>query len=87
MGPTFLSGALAAQAEISPRETGCPLVRGPARHVVLNALWAAVNLLCVVLAASHLRKLKKDLSNHILHLLFSNIYGTDDIGHNVILIF
>ncbi|ODN03783.1 hypothetical protein Ocin01_02899 [Orchesella cincta] len=61
LGPTFLSGALAAQAEVTPRTPSCPLVRGPARHAVLNALWAAVNLLCIGLAVNHLRKLKKDL--------------------------
>jgi hypothetical protein len=61
IGPTFLSGALAAQAEITPTAPSCPLVRGPARHAVLNVLWAAVNLLCVALAGAHLRKLKKDL--------------------------
>jgi len=61
LGPTFLSGALAAQAEIIPNVPSCPLVRGPTRHVVLNILWASVNLLCVVLATAHLRKLRKDL--------------------------
>src|SRR5687768_5349258 len=60
-GPTFLSGAIAAQAEIIPPVPSCPLVRGPARHLILNVLWASVNLLCVCLAASHLRKLKRDL--------------------------
>lgn len=65
LGPTFLSGALAAQAEIIPHTPSCPLVRGPARHSVLNALWAAVNLLCIGLAVNHLRKLKKDLGKSV----------------------
>ena len=72
LGPTFLSGALAAQADAPPRTTSCPLVRGPARHVILNALWAAVNLLCVGLAAAHLRKLKKDLSKALSYSLLNS---------------
>lgn len=71
LGPTFLSGALAAQAEVTPRTPSCPLVRGPARHAVLNALWAAVNLLCIGLAVNHLRKLKKDLGTL---LKFTNVW-------------
>ncbi|XP_035710996.1 uncharacterized protein LOC110854398 [Folsomia candida] len=69
LGPTFLSGALAAQADTTPTAPSCPLVRGPARHAVLNALWAAVNLLAVFLASAHLRKLKKDLARARMGLL------------------
>ncbi|CAG9785233.1 unnamed protein product [Diatraea saccharalis] len=65
LGPTFLSGALAASAGsygsygASP---SCPLVRGPFRHYVLNALWIGVNAVCVGLTLFHLKKLHRDLT-------------------------
>ncbi|XP_014363525.2 uncharacterized protein LOC106714914 isoform X1 [Papilio machaon] len=65
LGPTFLSGALAASAGsygsygTSP---SCPLVRGPFRHYVLNALWIGVNAVCIGLTLFHLRKLHRDLT-------------------------
>lgn len=65
LGPTFLSGALAASAgsygSYGPAPS-CPLVRGPFRHYVLNALWIGVNAVCVGLTLFHLRKLHRDLT-------------------------
>ncbi|XP_045764477.1 uncharacterized protein LOC123866820 [Maniola jurtina] len=65
LGPTFLSGALAASAgsygSYGPSPS-CPLVRGPFRHYVLNALWIGVNAVCVGLTLFHLRKLHRDLT-------------------------
>ncbi|XP_017784390.1 PREDICTED: uncharacterized protein LOC108568045 isoform X2 [Nicrophorus vespilloides] len=62
LGPTFLSGALAAQGEPGHRAPSCPLIHGPLRHYILNALWIAVNLVCVLLTLFHLRKLHRDLT-------------------------
>ncbi|XP_061709758.1 uncharacterized protein LOC133519711 isoform X4 [Cydia pomonella] len=68
LGPTFLSGALAASAGhygsygASP---SCPLVRGPFRHYVLNALWIGVNAVCVGLTLFHLKKLHRDLTKTV----------------------
>lgn len=65
LGPTFLSGALAASAgSYSSYGPGpsCPLVRGPFRHYVLNALWIGVNAVCVGLTLFHLKKLHRDLT-------------------------
>ncbi|XP_077288430.1 uncharacterized protein LOC143912864 [Arctopsyche grandis] len=62
LGPTFLSGALAASADSGPRSPSCPLVHGPYRHYVLNVLWIAINLICVLLTLFHLRKLHRDLT-------------------------
>ncbi|KAK4879010.1 hypothetical protein RN001_007156 [Aquatica leii] len=62
LGPTFLSGALAAQAELGHSAPSCPLIHGPLRHYVLNVLWIAVNLICVLLTLFHLRKLHRDLT-------------------------
>lgn len=65
LGPTFLSGALAASAgsygSYGPAPS-CPLVRGPYRHYVLNALWIGVNAVCVGLTLFHLKKLHRDLT-------------------------
>ncbi|XP_049794570.1 uncharacterized protein LOC126204215 [Schistocerca nitens] len=62
LGPTFLSGALAASAEVSHNAPSCPLVHGPFRHYVLNVLWIAVNVVCVLLTLFHLHKLHRDLT-------------------------
>ncbi|XP_050512562.1 uncharacterized protein LOC114343967 isoform X2 [Diabrotica virgifera virgifera] len=62
LGPTFLSGALAAQGEGGHKAPSCPLIHGPLRHYILNALWIAVNLVCVFLTLFHLRKLHRDLT-------------------------
>ncbi|XP_066138175.1 uncharacterized protein [Euwallacea fornicatus] len=62
LGPTFLSGALAAQGEAGHKHPSCPLIYGPLRHYILNALWIAVNLVCVTLTLFHLRKLHRDLT-------------------------
>jgi len=62
LGPTFLSGALAANHEAHMDGPSCPLVQGPYRHYVLNAIWILINLLCVMLTIYHLHKLYKDLS-------------------------
>nr|XP_022918774.1 uncharacterized protein LOC111427742 isoform X3 [Onthophagus taurus] len=62
LGPTFLSGALAAPGEPGHRAPSCPLIHGPLRHYILNALWIAVNIVCVLLTLFHLRKLHRDLT-------------------------
>ncbi|KZC07215.1 hypothetical protein WN55_07625 [Dufourea novaeangliae] len=62
LGPTFLSGALAANTETGHNAPSCPLVHGPFRHYILNALWIAINMICVTLTLIHLRKLHKDLT-------------------------
>ncbi|KAJ8918435.1 hypothetical protein NQ315_008132 [Exocentrus adspersus] len=62
LGPTFLSGALAAQGEAGHKAPSCPLIHGPLRHYILNALWIAVNLVCVFLTLFHLKKLHRDLT-------------------------
>lgn len=62
LGPTFLSGALAANSEGSHNAPSCPLVHGPFRHYVLNVLWIVINVICVVLTLFHLHKLHRDLT-------------------------
>ncbi|KOC69197.1 hypothetical protein WH47_07648 [Habropoda laboriosa] len=62
LGPTFLSGALAANTESGHNAPSCPLVHGPFRHYILNVLWIAINMICVALTLIHLRKLHKDLT-------------------------
>ncbi|CAH2010075.1 unnamed protein product, partial [Acanthoscelides obtectus] len=62
LGPTFLSGALAAPGDAVHRAPSCPLIYGPLRHYILNALWISVNLVCVFLTLFHLRKLHRDLT-------------------------
>lgn len=62
LGPTFLSGALAANSESHLNKPSCPLIQGPFRHYVLNVLWIFINVLCVLLTMYHLYKLYKDLS-------------------------
>ena len=56
LGPTFLSGALAANAESGHNAPSCPLVHGPLRHYVLNLLWIFINVICVGLTLYHLHK-------------------------------
>lgn len=56
LGPTFLSGALAANSESGHNAPSCPLVHGPLRHYVLNLLWIIVNVICVGLTLFHLHK-------------------------------
>jgi len=63
LGPTFLSGALAANADAHIHEPSCPLVQGPYRHYILNALWILINLLCLVLTLYQLRRLYKDFTS------------------------
>ncbi|CAG9859622.1 unnamed protein product [Phyllotreta striolata] len=62
LGPTFLSGALAAQGEGGHKAPSCPLINSPLRHYILNVLWIAVNLVCVFLTLFHLKKLHRDLT-------------------------
>ncbi|XP_076684374.1 uncharacterized protein LOC143377207 isoform X2 [Andrena cerasifolii] len=62
LGPTFLSGALAANTESGHNAPSCPLVHGPFRHYILNALWITINIICVALTLVHLWKLHKDLT-------------------------
>lgn len=62
LGPTFLSGALAANSESRHNAPSCPLVHGPFRHYVLNVLWIFVNVICVFLTLFHLHKLYRDLT-------------------------
>jgi len=76
LGPTFLSGALAANAGAVMDEPSCPLVQGPYRHYVLNAIWILINLLAIMLTIFHLRKLYKDFTKTNIealrvHRLFS----------------
>jgi len=77
LGPTFLSGALAANAGAVMDEPSCPLVQGPYRHYVLNAIWILINLLCIMLTIYHLRKLYRDFTKSNIealrvHRLFSS---------------
>lgn len=74
LGPTFLSGALAASADSGPRSPSCPLVHGPYRHYVLNVLWIAINLICVLLTLFHLRKLHRDLTKVRMFCLCCLLY-------------
>lgn len=62
LGPTFLSGALAANTESGHNAPSCPLVHGPFRHYILNVLWIVINIICVALTLFHLRKLHRDLT-------------------------
>ncbi|XP_054262056.1 uncharacterized protein LOC128986011 isoform X2 [Macrosteles quadrilineatus] len=62
LGPTFLSGALAANSEGMHNLPSCPLVHGPFRHYVLNVLWIFINVICVLLTLFHLHKLHRDLT-------------------------
>ncbi|XP_048514735.1 uncharacterized protein LOC110117452 isoform X2 [Athalia rosae] len=62
LGPTFLSGALAANTETGHNAPSCPLVHGPFRHYILNVLWIVINVICVLLTLFHLRKLHRDLT-------------------------
>ncbi|XP_034939028.1 uncharacterized protein [Chelonus insularis] len=62
LGPTFLSGALAANTETAHNAPSCPLVHGPFRHYILNVLWIVINIICVALTLFHLRKLHRDLT-------------------------
>ena len=63
LGPTFLSGTMAANINHRRREPSCPLVQGPYRHYILNFLWISVNIICVILTIYHLIKLYQDYSN------------------------
>lgn len=62
LGPTFLSGGLAARSEMIRNAPSCPLVHGPFRHYILNALWIFINVICVMLTLFHLHKLHRDLT-------------------------
>ena len=62
LGPTFLSGTMAANINHRRREPSCPLVQGPYRHYILNFLWISVNIICVILTIYHLIKLYRDYS-------------------------
>jgi len=62
LGPTFLSGTMAANSNFRPREPSCPLVQGPHRHYILNFLWISINLTCIILIIYHLLKLYRDFS-------------------------
>lgn len=85
LGPTFLSGALAANTESGHNAPSCPLIHGPFRHYILNALWIVINIICVALTLFHLRKLHRDLTKanveavsgnikHIYNQSLSNVY-------------
>ena len=63
LGPTFLSGTMAANINHRSREPSCPLVQGPYRHYILNFLWIFINIICVILTFYHLTKLYRDFSN------------------------
>ncbi|KAK8753380.1 hypothetical protein OTU49_004171, partial [Cherax quadricarinatus] len=66
LGPTFLSGALAANIDEEHNAPSCPLITGPLRHYVLNVLWIVTNVLVVLLTVYHLYKLYRDLSTSSL---------------------
>lgn len=66
LGPTFLSGALAANIDEEHNAPSCPLITGPLRHYVLNVLWIVTNVLVVLLTVYHLWKLYRDLSTSSL---------------------
>jgi len=63
LGPTFLSGTMAANINHRRREPSCPLVQGPYRHYILNFLWISVNIICIIITIYHLIKLYRDYSN------------------------
>lgn len=73
LGPTFLSGALAANTESGHNAPSCPLVHGPFRHYILNALWIVINIICVALTLFHLRKLHRDLTKANVEAVSSNV--------------
>jgi len=82
LGPTFLSGALAANADTVMEEPSCPLVQGPYRHYVLNAIWIFINSLSIMLTVYHLHKLYKDstrtaMENMRINRLYSANGGPD----------
>ena len=66
LGPTFLSGALAANADEHINEPSCPLVQGPYRHYILNVLWIMINMLCMLLTMKQLHRLHTEFSNRCL---------------------
>ena len=66
LGPTFLSGALAANADDHINEPSCPLVQGPYRHYILNVLWIMINILCMVLTMKQLHRLHFEFSSRSL---------------------
>ena len=66
LGPTFLSGALAANAGDVMDEPSCPLVQGPYRHYVLNVIWISINGLSILLTVYHLHRLYKDYTRWTL---------------------
>lgn len=61
LGPTFITGALANHMEVTPIHPACPLIQTPYRHYIVNLLWVVVNSLCLVLTATHLYRLHRDL--------------------------
>lgn len=82
LGPTFLSGALAASAGSYGSygsDPTCPLVRGPYRHYILNALWIGVNAVCVGLTLFHLKKLHRDLTKVSLDLSLTGLLAWLDL--------
>lgn len=74
LGPTFLSGALAANTDMIQNTPSCPLVHGPFRHYILNVLWIAVNVICIVLTLFHLKKLHRDLTKANVEAVCSNFH-------------
>lgn len=74
LGPTFLSGALAANTESGHNAPSCPLVHGPFRHYILNVLWIVINIICVALTLFHLRKLHRDLTKANVEAVSDNMY-------------
>ena len=79
LGPTFLSGALAANADLHIDEPSCPLVQvrpsqgaisilhpllqGPYRHYILNVLWILINILCMLLIIKQLYRLHREFTD------------------------
>lgn len=78
LGPTFLSGALAANTESGHNAPSCPLVHGPFRHYILNVLWIVINIICVALTLFHLRKLHRDLTKANVEAVSANVANASE---------
>ncbi|XP_018407348.1 PREDICTED: uncharacterized protein LOC108783304 [Cyphomyrmex costatus] len=76
LGPMFISGSLAANTEHSHNAPSCPLIHGPFRHYVLNALWISINIICLGLTFFHLRKLYKDFTTADVEAIRSSLVRT-----------
>jgi len=70
LGPTFLSGAIASgYSKVQP---SCPLVQGPGRHYVSNALWIIINIFCLIVTFYQLRRLDREYKQRQSVLVLSD---------------